>query len=195
MRRKKTTRAERELRRAEARRRDQRRAEIERRIDLVEREIDLDAIKIIPWEEATVRVLCGEQLPEDLLVEMPLTPAEKFLYPRIRKVPVEQFDDALKKALSELMASDTPMSSYERQWYGGGLRWLKSRRRSTKTKPAARAELYEREIDVLVGRGYTADKAKEEVIKSHNLGNSIESLDQFILRHLRKRSTVDKTVG
>jgi hypothetical protein len=195
VRRKKTTRAERELRRAEARQQDRRRKEVERRIDLVERGIDLNAIKIIPWEEATIRVLCGEQLPDDALVEAPLTPAEKFLMSRLRNVPVEQFDDALKKALSELMASDMPMSAHERQWYGDGLRWLKSRRRSAKIKPLVRAQVYEWVIDALVRRGYTADKAKDEVIKAYDLGISIDSLDRFILRHLKKKGVPAKTVG
>jgi hypothetical protein len=59
-----------------------------------------------------------------------------------------------------------------------------------------RAQAFEWEIDALVRRGYTTDKAKEEVIKAHNLGKSIDSLDQFILRHLRKKKSVlAKTVG
>jgi hypothetical protein len=194
VRRKKITRTERELRRAEARKQDQRRKEIERRIDLVERGIDPQAIKFISWEEATIRVLCGEQLPEDVLVEEPpLRPAEEFLRRRLWHVPVDQFDAAWKQAVTELLSSSTPMDDVERQAFEAGLRQL-SRRRPRKISPAVRAQAYEWEINALVRRGYTADQAKEKVLEAHGLKISIESLDRFISRHLQKKSGIVKTV-
>ena len=190
MRRKKITRTERELRRAEARKQDQRRKEIERHIAF-------GTVKIIPWEEATIRVFCGERLSEDVLLEAPpLSPAIEFLNGRLRHVPVDQWDDALKQAVRELLSSSTPMSARERQDFEDGLRKLKSQRRPRKIRPEVRAQAFEWEINEYVRRGYTADKAKEEVIKAHKLGISIDSLDQFILRHLRKKKSVlAKTVG
>jgi hypothetical protein len=197
VRRKKITRTERELRRAEARKQDQRRKEIERRIDLVERGIDPEAIKLISWEEATIRVFYGEQLPEDVLVETaPLPPVMEFLNRRLRQLPLDDADEALEQAVSELLSSSTPMSARERQDFEDGLRKLKSQRRPRKIRPEVRAQAFEWEINEYVRRGYTADKAKEEVIKAHKLGISIDSLDQFILRHLRKKKSVlAKTVG
>ena len=181
MRRKKITRTERELRRAEARKQDQRRKEIERHIAF-------GTVKIIPWEEATTRDLYGEQLPEDVLVEaLPLSPAIEFLNGRLRHVPVDQWDDALKQAVRELLSSSTPMSARERQDFEDGLRKLKSQRRPRKIRPAVRAQAYEWEINALVRRGYTADQAKEKVLEAHGLKISIESLDRFISRHLKKR--------
>ena len=190
MRRKKTKRAEGERRRAEAHKQDRRREKIER-------QIYFGTVNIIPWEEATIRVLCDEQLPEDVLVEAPpLPPAIEFLNRRLRHVPLDQFDAALKQAVSELLSGSTPMSAYERQDFEDGLRKLKSQRRPRKISPAVRAQVFEWEIDALVRRGYTTNKAKEEVIKAHNLGISTDSLDQFILRHLRKKKSVlAKTVG
>ena len=190
MRRKKITRTERELRRAEARKQDQRRKEIERHIAF-------GTVKIIPWEEATTRDLYGEQLPEDVLVEaLPLSPAIEFLNRRLRQLPLDDADEALKQAVSELLSSSTPMSARERQDFEDGLRKLKSQRRPGKIRPTVRAQAYEWEINEYVRRGYTADKAKEEVIKAHNLPISIDSLDQYILRHLRKKKSVlAKTVG
>jgi hypothetical protein len=153
----KTTKALRHARRAAARHR-----EVQRR--KTERQIELGTAKTISWEEATVRVFMGEQLPDDVLVEMPPTPAEKFLYPRVRGVTVEQFDDALKKALGELMASDTPMSPHERKWYGDGLQWLKSQRRRRAIRPESKAQVYNWEIDALVRDGYTVAEAKSKIV-------------------------------
>jgi hypothetical protein len=190
VRRKKTKRAERERRRAEAHKQDRRREKIER-------QIHLGTVNIIPWEEATIRVLCGEQLPEHVLVEAPsLPPAIEFLRQRLRQVPVDQVDAAWKQALTELLYSGTPMGAMERQAFESELRQLKFQRRPRKIRPAVRARAYEAEINEYVRRGYTADKAKEEVIEAHNLGISTDSLDQFILRHLRKKKSVlAKTVG
>ena len=188
MRRKKTTRAEREKRKAEARKQDRRREKIER-------QIALGTVKILSWEEATIRVLCGEQLPEDVLVgEPPLRPAIEFLRRRLRHVPVDQVDAALKQALTELLSSSTPMSAHERQYFEDGLRQLKSQRRPRKIRPAVRAQAYEWEINAGMRRGYTADQAKDEVIKAHDLDISIESLDRFISRHVQKKSGAVKTV-
>jgi hypothetical protein len=190
MRRKKTKRAERERGRAEAHKQDRRREKIER-------QIRLGTVDVIPWEEATIRVLGGEQLPGDVLMEAPpLPPAIEFLNRRLRHVPLDQVDAALKQAVSELLSGGTPMSAHERQDFEEGLRKLKSQGRPRKIRPAVRAQAFEWEIDALVRRGYTADKAKEAVIEAHNLGISIDSLDQFILRHLRKKKSVlAKTVG
>jgi hypothetical protein len=188
VRRKKTTRAEREKRKAETRKQDRRREKIER-------QIALGTVKIILWKEAIIRVLCGEQLPEDVLVELPpLPPVMEFLNRRLRQLPLDEPDEALKQAVSELLSSSTPMSAHERQDFEDGLRQLKSQRRPRKISPAVRAQAYEWEINACVRRGYTADKAKEEVIKAHGLDISIESLDRFISRH-RKKSVLAKTVG
>jgi hypothetical protein len=189
VRRKKTTRAEREKRKAEARKQGRLREKIER-------QIALGTVKIIPWEEATMRVLCGEQSPEDVLVEAPpLPPAREFLNRRLRELPLDDADAALKQAVSELLSSSTPMSAHERQDFEDYLRQLKSQRRPRKIRPAVRAQCYEWEINEGVSRGYTADQAKEEVIKARGLDISIESLDRFISRHLQKKSGAVKTVG
>jgi hypothetical protein len=160
VRRKKTTRAERAKRKAEARKQDRLREKIER-------QIALGTVKIIPWEEATIRVLGGEQLPEDVLVEAPPDPpAIEFLCRRLRHVPVDQVDAALKQAVTELLSSNTPMSAHERQDFEDLRRQLKSQRRPRKISPAVRAQAYEGEINALVRRGYTAGQAKEKVIEA-----------------------------
>jgi hypothetical protein len=113
VRRKKITRSERKRRRAEAHKQDRQREKIER-------QIAFGTVKIIPWEEATIRVLCGEQLPEDVLVEAPpLPPVTEFLIRRLRQLPLDDTDEALKQAVSELLSSSTPMSAREsRTAYG-----------------------------------------------------------------------------
>jgi hypothetical protein len=170
------------MRRAAARKREARRKKIER-------QIELGTVKTISWEEAAVRRdLCGEQLPEDILVEEPPpSPAERFLRPRIRgKMSNEQFDAVLKQALIELMASDTPMSPRERQWYGDGLRYLKSRRgRPIPARPWAKAHLFNCEIEALVRDGYTVAQAKERIVEAYNLA-SVQALDQLLRRHTNR---------
>jgi hypothetical protein len=113
-------------------------------------------------------------------------------FARHEALNVEQFDDALKKALGELMASDTPMSPHERKWYGDGLQWLKSQRRRRAIRPESKAQFYNWEIDALVRDGYTVAEAKSKIVEAHNLA-SVEALDQFLRRH-RKNNQPAKTV-
>jgi hypothetical protein len=172
----KTTAAGRKELRADAHRQAARRRKIEQ-------QIALGTVKTISWEEATSR----EEFPDDVLIEEPLSPAEEFIRRRIPLGSDIPPNAELKRVLTELMASGTPMTPWERRWYGDGLRWLKSQRpdRPRAISPKIKALVFNSAIDAYVQRGHTAEQAKSKLVEDCNLA-SVEALNQLLRRHGKK---------
>ena len=95
--------AERERLKAKAAAHDRFRAEMESKIAQ-------GRVKLIEWDDAVVRTLMGETLPDDCLVAAP--PVEQFLYQKLRGVPAEKLEEAYCAALLDLLMSDVPLYHY-----------------------------------------------------------------------------------
>jgi hypothetical protein len=90
--------AERKRLKAEAAARDRFREDMESKIAQ-------GRVEVIEWEDAVVRSLMGEKLPDDCLLAAP--PIGQFLYRKLRDVPAEEKqEEAYCAALVDLLLSD-----------------------------------------------------------------------------------------
>jgi hypothetical protein len=192
----KTTQAQRDERRAEARRSARERK-------FWEREIALGKVKLVSWEEWCRRYLYDDDWDFDpyVFIEVPMRPDLRFMQSRLRHLPVHQQLNgvAYKQALIDLMASDTPMSVRERaRWTTELARVKKSRLDRPRATPLwAKAFWYNDVIDTLVEDGYTVEEAKAKIVQDHKLA-SVEALNQMLRRAARqheKKSRPAKSVG
>ncbi|MBV8112330.1 MAG: hypothetical protein JO012_21460 [Hyphomicrobiales bacterium] len=165
----KTAKAELQRRKAAAAEQDQRRAEIEAKIAQ-------GRVKLIEWEEAVVRTLMGETLPDDCLVAAPpFSPAMQFLMDRVRDVHVDQFDAAWRRAMIDLLQSDVPLDKGARGHVAGELWRLTNPEAAKKTKLRAKLEFIESLRAEAARRGETLEKADDEIAKNlkHSSGPAL----------------------
>jgi hypothetical protein len=179
----KATKAQRDARRKAAAAEDARIAVWREKLKQRER---LGTAVLMCGEEAMVRVLGGHQLPADgAYGAPPVSPATEFIFQRVRKAPAEQLGATYKRAVAELMASDTPMTAREHRRWTDALQSLKSKRRPEAVSPRAKAHVYNELIDHLVARGDTVEEAKEKVADEFGLG-SAKAVEEVLRRHGRK---------
>jgi hypothetical protein len=166
----KTAKAELQRRTAAAAEQDRRRAEMEAKIAQ-------GRVELIEWEEAGVRTLMGETLPDDCLVAAPpFSPAMQFLMDKIRGVSVEQFERAVNQAVIDLLLSGgVPLDNSTRRFIAAGYWRLAYPQEAKKDALRAKLKAVEGAREVLKGRGWSLADADDELAQNfgHNSGKAL----------------------
>ena len=151
--------------------------------------------KMRQWDEAQIaklenQGLSTEQICDELGLWIPpeSSSAKQFLLDRLMGVTVEDFDDAMHRAMVELLRGDIPLDTQSRQWVADLFERLafpdaKAKQHMENTVFASAVAVLKR---LYRDKGKTAEEAENAVVKAFGL-TSVGALRRRIQRIQRGR--------